>query len=113
MFILLFGAVVNVVLNLMLIPLIGIEGASIATLFGYIISDIICVIVLCKMKLMVISKRLLLSTAITVCYFIVWRFTFSDKTLIGLIVAVISSCLLGLLYKKELKMIIDKFANKK
>ena len=111
MFILLFGAVSNVILNLVLIPKIGIEGASIATLCGYVISDIICVIVLCKMKLMTVSKRFIISVLVTISYFVVWRFTFSDRTVVGLLFATITSILLVLLYKKELKLVINKIRN--
>lgn len=46
----------NVLLNFKLIPIMGIEGAAIATLMGYLISVAICVIVLCRMKLMVIDE---------------------------------------------------------
>ena len=52
------GAAVNILINLSLIPALGIEGASIATLLGYIVSDIACVIVLCNMKLMMVLKSL-------------------------------------------------------
>jgi len=55
--ILLLGALMNIFLNCLLIPILGIEGASIATLIGYLISDVVCAIVLCKMKLLVVEKR--------------------------------------------------------
>ena len=56
LFILSVGAIANIAINYFLIPVLGIEGASLATLMGYAISDVICVIVLCKMKLMVVDK---------------------------------------------------------
>jgi len=111
MFILLFGALVNVVLNLLLIRAIGIEGASIATLCGYALSDLICVIVLCKMNLMTISKRFIISILITVAYFILWRFLFSDKLLVGILAATFATVMVALLYIKEIKIIGRKIKN--
>lgn len=72
-FILSIGAILNIILNLLLIPRLGIEGAAIATFLGYIISDIICVLVLIKMKLMIISKKFVFSIIIFCSFLIVWR----------------------------------------
>ena len=36
------GAIINIIVNYFLIPVLGIEGASMATLLGYVVSDIIC-----------------------------------------------------------------------
>lgn len=116
-FILFSGAIVNVILNLVLIPKIGIEGAAIATLLGYIFSDIICCIVLLKMKLMIISKKFIFSSIIMSIYIVSWRFLFFDKLLIGLLIAITISSIMGYLYKKDLFMLIDiikrRFASKR
>lgn len=111
LFILLFGALLNVFLNLFLIRIIGIEGASIATLCGYILSDVICVIVLCRMNLMTISKRFIISILITITYFILWRLLFSDKLIVGILFATIATVMVALLYSNELKIIGRKFKN--
>lgn len=103
------GAVVNIIINFVLIPLIGIEGAAIATLSGYIISDIVCVIVLCKMKLMVLNKKFLVSAAIMALYFIVWRNQLSMNPLGGTIMAVIVSGILVFLYKKDIKKLMNSY----
>ena len=105
MFILLGGAILNIILNLVLIPQIGIEGAAIATLMGYAISDIIAVIVLCHMRLMVISNRFLIISGLMIVYFLTWRMFVIDKTLIGLSMAVVFTLICGSLYKKEIIMI--------
>ena len=89
MFILSSGAVVNLILNYFLIPVLGIEGAAIATLVGYIISDIVCVIVLCKMKLMVISLKFILAFIIMMTYIIFWRISFCNSFLTGNIISTI------------------------
>ncbi|SDB24482.1 Membrane protein involved in the export of O-antigen and teichoic acid [Ruminococcaceae bacterium FB2012] len=111
LFILLFGAIVNVILNLFLIRIIGIEGASIATLCGYAVSDIICVIVLCKMNLMTVSRRFIIAVFITIIYFVFWRLIFSDKLLIGLLAATLAMMMVAILYLKEIKMITRKIKN--
>ncbi len=100
MLILSVGAILNIGINYTLIPVLGIEGASIATLVGYVVSDIICVIVLCRMKLMVISKRFLLSVLIIAIYMMLWRLLFSKNILIGtgmaFVVAITYLCIYNL-----------------
>lgn len=96
------GAVINIFINLTLIPVLGIEGASIATLFGYIVSDVICVIVLCRMKLMVVQRRFVVATLMTFGEMIVWRLFFTNNMLVGLLLAVITTCLFAVLYRKDL-----------
>lgn len=116
MFILFAGAAVNVMLNNMLIPVLGIEGAAIATLMGYAISDIVCVIVLCKMKLMVISCRFLISCGIAAGSFLVWRLFCSSNTIMGTVYAMAMSAMFAFLYRKELQIIaggIKGFVTKK
>ena len=56
---LLVGAVINVILNYILIQTIGIEGAAIATLIGYSITIIIVMFISLKHKLMQYSKPML------------------------------------------------------
>ena len=102
LFIMLSGAVVNVLLNLMLIPKIGIEGAAVATLIGYAVCDIICVIVLCRMKLMEVSKRFLFVCAITLVYIPAWRFLFCDNVFIGLAAAAAVLCLFIFIYRNDI-----------
>ncbi len=113
MFILLSGAIINVILNLTLIPVIGIEGASIATLIGYAVSDIICVIILCKMKLMVISFRFIVSTLIMTAFFFVWRLSMSKNIWLGLVIAMCITMIYIFLYRNELILLIKKRKHKK
>ncbi|WP_304533338.1 lipopolysaccharide biosynthesis protein [Faecalibaculum rodentium] len=88
MLILSVGAISNVLLNLFLIPRIGVEGASIATLVGYIVSDIICCVVLCKMKLMIVSQRFILCTLVMLLFIIAWRFFLISSTLYSCVGAI-------------------------
>jgi hypothetical protein len=79
----------------------GIEGAAIATLVGYIVSDIICVIVLCWMKLMVVSSKFIVATLVMVGYIVAWRLLFSNGTLLGTVVAVIFTIVICLIYRDD------------
>ncbi len=112
MLILMPGVIINVILNLTLIPVIGIEGASIATLIGYAVSDIICVIVLCKMKLMVISFRFIVCTLIMIAFFFLWRLFIPESIWLGLVAAICMTIVYAFLYRKELLTILNKFKSK-
>ncbi len=107
MFILSSGALLNIIINLILIPVLGIEGASIATLVGYIVSDIVCTLVLVKMNLMILSKRFIVSIIILLFYFVMWRLFFSDNCIVGTFVATFVAVVMFLIYKDS----IIKFLN--
>lgn len=107
------GVVINIVINYFLIPVLGIEGAAIATLLGYVVSDVICVVVLCKMKLMVINFKFVLATIIMMIYIIAWRLMFSNKILIGTISAIIVSIIMIFLYREDLKRLLAMIKKKK
>ena len=102
MFILTSGAILNIIINYFLIPVLGIEGASIATLMGYVVSDVICVIVLCSMKLMVVSKRFIVASLIMMAFLIIWRLTFSKLLLVGTFSAMLLTAILTMLYKNDI-----------
>lgn len=107
------GVVINIVINYFLIPVLGIEGAAIATLLGYVVSDVICVVVLCKMKLMVINFKFVLATIIMMIYIIAWRLMFSNKILIGTISVIIVSIIMIFLYREDLKRLLAMIKKKK
>lgn len=107
LFILSSGAVLNIIINYFLIPVLGIEGASIATLMGYVVSDIICVIVLCRMKLMVVSRKFIMATLVMAGFMIAWRLSFSDQIIIGTIAAIILAIAMLFLYKSDLSRLIQ------
>lgn len=113
LFIMAVGAALNIILNYCLIPVLGIEGAAIATLIGYLLSVIICVIVLYHMKLHVVSKRFILASLGMVVYMISWRLLYSDRILVGSIMAVAFMSLIIFLYKSELKKITAMIINRK
>jgi O-antigen/teichoic acid export membrane protein len=107
------GAIVNVFVNWTLIPVLGIEGASIATLLGYVVSDVVCVFVLCKMKLMVVEKKFMLASLLMAGYFFVWRTLLSDKTIISTGLAIVFTVALCVIYRNDFKKLIGIVKNRK
>lgn len=107
MLILLFGAATNILINMILIPIIGIEGAAIATLVGYIISNIICVIVLIKMKLMIISKKFIFITLEMLLFFIIWRLYFNVKIVYGIFAFLIYFSSIIIVYKSDVLKLLQ------
>lgn len=113
MFVLSAGAILNIIINYFLIPILGIEGAAIATLIGYAVSDVVCVIVLCRMNLMVISKKFIVATLLMIIYMIGWRIEFSNRFVIGIIAAFLFSFVIIGIYKNEVIQLIRKADRKK
>lgn len=108
MIILTFGALVNIVLNFWLIPTLGIEGASIATLLGYCVAVFVCSIVLIKLKLMVISGKFITCTLLIITYFVVWRILLLDNTVLSLIMSMLYMLIVCILYRFEIEFIIER-----
>lgn len=106
------GAVLNIVLNFTLIPLLGIEGASIATLMGYAVSDILCVIVLCKMSLMVMSRRFIIAASVMAVFMLTWRICFPSNAVVGTCGAIIASAIFMLFYKQDIMKFINDVRKK-
>ena len=112
LFILGIGALFNVLINFLLIPQIGIEGAAIATLLGYLMANVINIIVLTKMKLFVLSKRFFIAFLLTVFYFIFWRFYFEKNIVISIFMATIVVLAYGFLYNKVVILLYNKIKEK-
>ncbi|WP_290139640.1 oligosaccharide flippase family protein [uncultured Dubosiella sp.] len=107
-FILSVGAICNVLLNLTLIPIWGIEGAAFSTLIGYVISDIIVVIWLLKIKLMVISRRFIAVSLLMIGYFILWRLVLISNLFLSLFAGCIVIGIYIWLFKSDLQKILKK-----
>lgn len=99
------GAIGNIILNKILIPIMGIEGAAVATVVGYLITVCICSLVLCRMKLFVYNCRTFVGAIITVAYFIVWRLFVKKILLISIMIAVFICLVIIYLYRDELKLL--------
>lgn len=101
------GAAVNIGLNLCLIPRMGIEGAAIATLSGYVAAVIACVLILYRMKLIVLSRRFLISVGILVSFILIWRLVVINNVVFSVVFAAFGSFVCALLYKTDLKQFIS------
>ena len=108
MLILLLGAVTNVILNFILIPRVGIEGAAIATLFGYVVSDIVCIIILNKMKLFVISFRFLVICFYMTVFFILWRLYLLQMPILSSLLLCVFLIISYLFYRKDINILLNR-----
>ncbi|SET57928.1 Membrane protein involved in the export of O-antigen and teichoic acid [[Clostridium] aminophilum] len=104
---LLVGAVFNVVLNYFMIPIMGIEGAALASMLGYIISTAIAIAILLHLKLIRLSNRFLLTIIITVGYILIWRFLLINNAVISTILAAAIAMVFFVLYRTDLKAILE------
>ena len=111
MFILALGAILNVLINKSAIPSIGIEGAAIATLVGYLTSVAVVCYVLLKMQLMVLTPRFLLVTGMFLLFLFLWRTRYSQSTLGGLILALSFSLICLYSYRDEMLYLYKVFKN--
>lgn len=102
LFILSTGAGINICLNLVLIPKIGIEGAAIATLLGYIVADVIVIIVLYQMNLIILRWKFIFATVVMGIYIVFWRLQIYDSIALSLLCAISCCTIFLLLYKKDI-----------
>ena len=112
LYILSIGAASNIAINYFLIPVLGIEGASIATLMGYFISDVICVVVLCKMNLMVVERKFIAATLGMVLFFIIWRLFASSNAIFGLGFAILFCSIFLFLYRSDVEKLVKAIKGK-
>lgn len=101
------GALLNIILNYILIPVIGIEGAAVATLIGYIVSNIICAMVLIRMKLMTIRLRFIIASCVMIGYFVLWRTLFCMSFVLGTFSAIIFLVIMIVLYLNDIRKFLS------
>ena len=102
------GAAINVILNFVLIKKMGIEGAAIATLIGYLITIITVMFVSYRFKCMMYTKRMLLVLMIVPFYFYVQRALFIERTTMQFTFMGIVMMILFLLYRSEISEVVSK-----
>lgn len=102
------AVIVNVVCNYFLIPSLGIEGAAIATMLGYIVAVIIAYIVTTRIKLLDKEKRIFISLFIFIIYLVIWRFIAINNILISILISIIFYAILFKVYIKEIELIKEK-----
>lgn len=103
-----FGAITNIIVNYILIPEIGIEGAAIGTLLGYIVTVLICSVVLTKLKLVRISNKFILCCLITIVFFILWRLIFKNSIVLSFLLSIICCIFYGYFYREDLGIAFNK-----
>ena len=113
MLILMAGAASNVMFNYFLIPVMGIEGAALGTLAGYVISLLTASVVLIRMKLLVIKPRFVITACLMAFTMALWRLKMSDSPLPSLGVAVAGCLAIMVLYKDEIKKLTEKIKDMK
>lgn len=102
------GALANVLLNWLLIPLMGVEGAAIATLIGYTLSVIVVCFMTTKLKLHKISERILFASGIMVIYLIIARLFFYEFIIILTFLTLLCVFIYFYMYKKEIYFLYIK-----
>ena len=107
------GAIINVVLNLVLIPRIGIEGASIATFVGYCISIIVCIIVLLRLKLLEVHWRFLSNVVLFGVIFAIMRMNALTLYYINVPLALLFLAYNVIIYKKDICIFVARLFNRK
>ena len=104
---LLIGAVTNVLLNYVLIPVIGIEGAAIATVVGYAVSLFVCIIVVQKAGLIRISYKCILTMLAFIAFVVVWKIC-GEQFAIGLFCIVTYAMIIIYTNRDVLHMFINR-----
>lgn len=107
------GAMLNLFLNYFLIPILGMEGAAIATVIGYSVSTIMSVLVLKRMKLITLTYKFLTLTSLFLIYLIGWQFIYKEIVGLKILFGVLFISILVFSYFKEFKKIVlSLFSNK-
>ena len=104
---LLIGAVTNLLLNYVLIPVMGIEGAAIATVVGYAVSLFACIIVVQKAGLIRISYKCILTMLAFIAFVVVWKMC-GEQFAIGLFCIVTYALIIIYTNRDVLHMFINR-----
>lgn len=106
---LLIGAVVNIVLNFILIKYYGVKGCALATFLGYFISLLIIMIASRKQTLMVYSKKFLTSIGLVLVFLGILFFGYQS---ISNTVSILFIVVILLFYHRDLLYIIKSLRRK-
>ncbi len=96
------GAVINIILNYILINAIGIEGSAIATLVGYAVSVILASIVLSKMKLVIVSNRMKIMSVVLLIYIVIWRLISPMNIVPEILISIPTMIIFIYLYRQDI-----------
>jgi len=106
---LLIGAVINIVLNFVLIKYFGVKGCALATFLGYFISLLIIMIASRKQMLMAFSKKLLFSLGLVLVFL---GLLFFDYESISNAVSILFMLVILIFYHRDLFYIIKSLRRK-
>ncbi|MDO7975851.1 oligosaccharide flippase family protein [Oceanotoga teriensis] len=101
------GVVANILLNLYLIPIIGIKGAALATVIGYVASLLVTIIVIKSKKLIILRKRIYINILTFSVLFIIYYYYFNDYK-ITIIVSILYIIISVISYFKIIKDYLKK-----
>jgi O-antigen/teichoic acid export membrane protein len=99
-----FGAIVALILYYILIPILGIVGAALGSLLGYISSLLVTIIILIRMKLIYISKRVYILSFIMILILVLYMININE--IINCLGAALGCIILVLFYYKDLYKLI-------
>lgn len=102
------GALANITLNAILIPIMGVEGAAIATLMGYTLSVIAVCIITSRFYLLKIPRRIIYASIIVLIYMVLVRMFFYESTISQVLLSVLCIIIYLYLYKKEIYLLYKK-----
>ena len=102
------GAGSNVLLNFLLIPKLGIVGASIATLIGYTMSVVIVAIITQKMGLFKVKLRFVLSSFLVALDFVIMQLQLGNLYLVNISMIIF----ILFIYKDDLRAILLRALSK-
>lgn len=106
------GALVNVILNYILIRRIGIEGAAVATLVGYLISVILVSVLAKRRNLLFIRKKIIFVYLLAIVFLLLNRYYLDNVFLFSLIASILTMIFIIVLYLKEIETLISYLKNK-
>lgn len=103
------GAVINVILNALLIPQMGILGAALGTALAYIIMTVLITRLAIKMGLFFVSTRLLRVSFISAALLFMYPFAKEQAEIAGyFLIAVIVVC-----YHKDVQLFVRKYHSRR
>ncbi|MBF7097821.1 oligosaccharide flippase family protein [Alkalibacter mobilis] len=106
------GAMVNVILNYILIRRIGIEGAAVATLVGYVISVLLVSVLAKRRDLLFIRGKIIFVYLLAISYLLLNRYYLNNTFLFSLITSILVIIFIIILYLKEIIILISNLKNK-
>ena len=106
------GAGINILLNFFLIPVMGIEGAALATFIGYLFTVIAIILVLTRRNQMILQIDFYISSMLTVAFYIVWRL-YLRSSLIGILLGALTLSIILIVNKNKIKPFIESILSKR